>query len=188
VPSSVFEAERALVYPVGVARRSSSFAGGAAAAPCGRARGIVAVDLYALGTRLLPDRLGAYDPSAPYRLAIPVGYWNGLGILSVMGVLLALALALRSRTAAARAVAAATLPVLLATLYFTYSRGSLLSLALALALVVALDPRRLQLVTVAAVVAAPGALGVWLASRSHALTTQGSSPPRRRTRDTGSRW
>ena len=176
VPNSVFETERALVYPCAVGavlllvRR--------AALPqlvAGLLVGVFGIDLYALGTRLLPDRVGHYDPVATYRLAVPVGYWNGLGILSVMAGLLALALAVRGRSSVARALSAALLPVLLAVLYFTYSRGALIALGAALVAVVALDPRRLQLVTTSVLVLAPASIGIWLASRSAALTTQGAS-------------
>ena len=177
VPSTVFETERALVYPLGVGaallfvrrRTLPQFLGGILA-------GIVALDLYALGTRLLPDRLGTYDPSAPYRLAVPVGYWNGLGILSVMGLFVAIALAARARSLPARSLAALPLPFLLVTIYFTYSRGSWIAAAIAFLAVVALDRERLQLVTVTALVAAPAAVGVWIASGKHSLTTQGASP------------
>jgi O-antigen ligase/polysaccharide polymerase Wzy-like membrane protein/tetratricopeptide repeat protein len=177
VPSTAFETERALVYPLGVGaavlvvrrRNLPAFLGGMLA-------GIVALDFYALGTRLLPDRLGTYDPSAPYRLAVPVGYWNGLGILTVMAVFLALALAVRARSLPARALAALPLPFLFVTIYFTYSRGSGLAAGIAFLGVVALDRRRLQLIGATAAVVAPSAIGVLIATGKHSLTTQGANP------------
>ena len=141
----------------------------------GTLAGIVAVDLYAFLTRVLPDRLVSYDPTAEYRLSTPIGYWNGLGILSTVGILLALGFTARARRPAVRGFAAATLPLLATTLYFTFSRGALLALAIALVVVVAYDPRRLQLVAACALPGAATAAAIVLASRSDALTTQGAA-------------
>ena len=51
--------------------------------------------LYGLLTRLFPDRLGVFDSIAVYRLAAPVGYWNTLGILASMGMVLTFGFAAR---------------------------------------------------------------------------------------------
>jgi hypothetical protein len=171
---AVYEAERALVYPAGVAavllvvrrRHVSLLLGGVLA-------GIVVDDLYGLGTRLLPDRLGRYDPASPYRLAAPIGYWNGVGIFSVMGILLALGFAARGN-ALARVLGSASLPVLLTTLYFTFSRGPWIALAVGVVAALLLAPRKLLFLD-ALLLAGPAAVVVWLASRSHALTTQGAA-------------
>jgi len=85
--------------------------------------GIVAISVYSLATRLFPERFSTFGPIAGYRLATPIGYWNGLGLLVAMGALLALGLAARGGLLV-RAAAAASLPVLVTTLYFTYSRGA----------------------------------------------------------------
>lgn len=170
----VFEAERTLVYLTGagavlvaVRRRTVlQLLGGVLG-------GLVLVDLYALGTRLLPDRLGSLDALAANRLATPIGYWNGLAMATVIAILLALGIAARGRTVVGRAAGGCVLPVLLATLYFTFSRGSWIVLGLALLALLAFDGRRLQLVTVSAFVAAPAALAVWLGWRSSALGTEG---------------
>ena len=59
--------------------------------------GIGILALYGLGTRLLPDKLGDFSSTATnYRLATPIGYWNGMGVFCSMGILLALGLATRS--------------------------------------------------------------------------------------------
>ena len=108
--------------------------------------------------------------SADNRLAEPIGYWNGLAVFAVMGVLLALGFAARGKTLAARGLAAAALPVLLTTLYFTYSRGGWMALAVGLVFFLVLDARRLQLLTTTLVLALPAAGAVLLASQSHALT------------------
>jgi O-antigen ligase len=132
--------------------------------------GIVAVTGYALLTRLFPDRIGTYDRLAVYRLADPVGYWNGLGVLAVMGSLLALGITARAERTWARALAAASLVVLVPTLYFTFSRGSWVALAVGIAMLVALDPKRLRTITAALVYAPAPAAAIAIASRSHALT------------------
>lgn len=137
----------------------------------GLAGGSALVCAYALGTRLFPERLGNVDDLALNRLARPVGYWNALGLLAVMGALLAWCLAARTRSPVGRAAAAATLVVFVPTLYFTFSRGGWIAVGAGIVAMLALDRRRLQLVTTLLVVTPAPALVVWLASRSHALTT-----------------
>jgi hypothetical protein len=138
----------------------------------GLCSGIVLLCSYSLATRLFPNRIGTYDPVAVYRLAAPVGYWNTLGILAAIGILLAVGLLARLPSAVVRALAGASVVVLSTTLYFTYSRGALLALGVALVVLLAFDVARLQ-AAVAVLVAAPAAAtGVLLASREHALTRQ----------------
>jgi len=138
---------------------------------------ITAAALYGLTTRLFPDRLGAFDPFAGYRLSDPIGYWNGLGIFSAIGLLAALAVATGPAPRHARAAAAASTVVLGTTLYFTYSRASWLALALGLGATVALSSRRVATVATAAVLAVPAGLAVLAASRSSALTHSDSVLP-----------
>jgi O-antigen ligase/polysaccharide polymerase Wzy-like membrane protein len=125
---------------------------------------------YGLLTRLFPERLGVFDPVAAYRLEEPLTYWNALGVFAVMGALLALGFAARAQTVVARALVAATLPILLATLYFTFSRGSWVAGAVGLIAAIAVDPRRLQLLVTGLVLAVPSALAVLFSSHEKALT------------------
>jgi tetratricopeptide (TPR) repeat protein len=125
---------------------------------------------YGLLTRLFPRRIGVYDPVATYRLEEPLTYWNALGVFAIMGALLALGFATRSQTLLARALSAATLPLLFATVYFTFSRGAWIAGAIGLAVAIVVDPRRLQLLAGSLVLAAPSALAVLLSSRADALT------------------
>jgi O-antigen ligase len=168
---TVLESERLLVYIAGCSAaiflvRSQSYrallggAWGAITLVCG----------YALLTKLFPERLAYVDPLAGPRLFEPVGYWNALGIFAALGILLALGLAARARGPFSRALGAASLAVLLPTLYFTFSRGSWIALGAGFLAALALDPRRLQLVTVVLLVGAGPAAGVWLASQSPGLT------------------
>ena len=171
VPSSALEGQRALLYVGGAAalvllvRRPTVpyVLGGALAA-------IVAVASYGLASRLFPERLGVYDPTSGYRLTEPLGYWNGLGLFAAMGALLALGFVARGRSLPVRILAAASLPVLTATIYFTFSRGAWIAAAVGLVAAAALDPRRLQLLAAALVLTPASALAVLLASRQDALT------------------
>ena len=125
--------------------------------------------LYGLVTRLAPERFPALDAATGGRLTAPVGYWNGLGLLAAMAVLLALGLAAHGRPLLAIAAAAASLPLLMPTLYLTFSRGAWVVLGIAFVATVALSPGRLALVATALVQAAPAALGVWLVERQPAM-------------------
>jgi O-antigen ligase/polysaccharide polymerase Wzy-like membrane protein/tetratricopeptide repeat protein len=130
------------------------------------------VSIYGLATRLFPDRLGTYDPVAGYRLSDPIGYWNGLGIFAAMGALLALVVLARDRNLVARCLAGASFPLLLATVYFTFSRGAWIALALGFLAAFALDSRRLHLAVALLVAAVPGGIAVFICSSSDALTNR----------------
>jgi O-Antigen ligase len=172
----VREAERTAVYVTAAlaallvtsTRLYRGLLGGAWAA-------ITLAALYALATRLLPDRYGEFDSLGDYRLGEPVGYWNGLGILTVIGAVLALGIAARARSTLLRSLAGASTVVLVAALYFTFSRGAWIALGVGLLTAIALDPRRLQLSTTLLVLTPAPALGVLLASQSEALIRRGST-------------
>jgi tetratricopeptide (TPR) repeat protein len=127
-----------------------------------------------LATRLFPERFGVYDSISNYRLSNPVGYWNALGILAAIGALLALGLAARGGPVV-RCFAAGSGVLLLLTLYFTYSRGGWIAFLVGLAAMVAVDRRRLQLITTALLLAPWPVLAIWAASTSPALTHQGEA-------------
>lgn len=173
---TVLEAERALAYLMVVlaalllvrARAYRALLGGTWAA-------LASVSSYALATRLFPERLGVFDPVAGYRLSEPLGYWNALAIFAGLGTLLALGFAARSESAWVRSLAAASLVVFLPTIYFTFSRGAWLAVGVGLASAIALDPRRLQLITTALALAAAPAIGLAVAYRSDALTQSTAS-------------
>jgi O-antigen ligase len=172
---SVLEGERTLVVLTAVSTlllvargRTHVLLGSVLAAVTG-------VCAYSLATRVFPAEVGRFDTTAGYRLFTPIGYWNSLGVFGVIGVLLAVGFVARARTLAARGSAAAALVVLAPTVYFTFSRGSLLALGLALAFLLALDPRRLQ-ASLAIVAAAPAPVAaVVVAWHSQALVTVGAS-------------
>ena len=174
VPRTVLEGERMVVYlgagtaGVLLLRRSS-----VAALLVGIWAAITITSGYGLLTRLFPDRLGSFDPVSGLRLSDPVGYWNAFGILAAMGTLLALGLAARSGPVV-RCFAAGSTVVLTLTLYFTFSRGGWIALFAGLAAAVAVDRRRLQLVTTALVLAPWSVIAIWTASTSSALTRAGA--------------
>ena len=102
---------------------------------------------YGLAGRLLPDLVElARSRSAGGRLEQPITYWNGVGAVAAMGLVLCARLAGdRTRAPAVRALAAAAAAPLGMGLYLTYSRGAIAAAALGLALLVALAPTRAQL-------------------------------------------
>jgi O-antigen ligase len=176
LPATIQEVERDLIYPLGLLAALLLARRGARPLLAGTLAGVTLVCAYALGTRLLPERLGTFDAIAGYRLSTPVGYWNALGAFAALGFLLAVGLAVRAWSTWGRMLAAAALPVLLPTLYFTFSRGSWIALAFGVLVALVVDPRRLQLATAGGLVAAPAAVAVWLGSRSPALTHQIATP------------
>jgi hypothetical protein len=131
---------------------------------------IVVLCGWALLTRLVPDRFGVIDTIAGNRLSEPIGYWNSLGLLAGMGVLLGLGLAARAQSLPGRVAGGASLPLLLTTVYFTYSRGAWVALGFGLVACLLLDTRRSQLTAVGVALAPWSALVLRLGYTSSALT------------------
>ncbi len=122
----------------------------------GMAISLALVALLGLASRLLPHVLvvgESFDTTA--RLAYPLGYWNADGAAFGIGVGLLLWMSRRSTWAALRWLSVALLPAALLALYFTYSRGGLLTLAIAAGCTIALSRDRLWLLGTLAI----GALG-----------------------------
>jgi O-antigen ligase len=172
--ASIRELERMLVYvAVALAVTLILRRGDGPAVLAGAALGVTLICGYALATRLLPDRLHSYDdPANSYRLAAPLGYWNSLGLLAAMGMLLALGFAAHARRTSLALASAGTIPMASTTLYFTFSRGGWVALTLGFLAAVAVDPRRIRLLWTSLVVAAPAAACIAYASTFDALTTE----------------
>jgi tetratricopeptide (TPR) repeat protein len=172
---TMYEVERTVVYVAFafalavLGRRSASLLLPALLA------GIMAVSMYALATRLFPDRVGSFDSFVSYRLSEPLGYWNALSALAAIGAAVAVGLAARANSIAVRSLSAASLVLLLPVIYFTFGRGAWIALAVGLAFMIAIDPRRLQLVTRLLVAAPWPALALWRAYESPSLTTRYSA-------------
>jgi O-Antigen ligase len=87
---------------------------------------IFVVGAAGLITRLLPHVWPTAVNVANNRLSFPLTYWNALGILCGIGILLSLGLASsRTELRPVRALACGAVPVLGTTLYFTFSRGAI---------------------------------------------------------------
>ena len=173
---TVLEIQRGLLYLIGavatvlVLRRTyvAYLLGGLIA-------GITWISLLALDSRLLPGAGPDSEVLVLGRLSNPVSYFNTLGLFAVMGALLALGVVAHGRSLVLRAAAAATLPVLLTTAYFTFSRGAVLVFAVGLLASIALDRRRLSFLTTLVSVGLPSVAAVWIASRASGLTSMTAS-------------
>ena len=146
------------------------------------ALGTLVVIGYALSERLLPGLL-RFDRSvtAASRLEQPLTYWNGMGVLAAMGLLLCARMTGdATRRAALRAAAAAGAVPLAVGLYLTFSRGALIALACGLCVLVAGAPARSQLRALAVLVATC-AVPVLVSDRLRGVRTLfGSLPDRER--------
>ncbi len=98
-----------------------------------------------LATRLLPDIFMVAPGLVPERLEFPLTYWNALGLVAALGLILCVHLGSNEREpVAARVLGAAACPVLACTLLFTFSRGALAAAAVGLLAYVVLGrPRAL---------------------------------------------
>jgi O-antigen ligase len=100
-------------------------------------RGIVVgasiVCLVGLISRVAPDVWHTAPNVANERLSYPVTYWNALGMLATLAMVLAFHLTCSlSERRLVRVLAAAALPLLAVTLFFTFSRGAIAAGAIAL--------------------------------------------------------
>ncbi len=95
-----------------------------------RAVAIAAAVVCACGfvTRALPDVWSAPVSVSNERLSYPLTYWNALGLLAAIGLVLCFALTSDARESrVGRVLAAAALPLLGATLLLTFSRGAVVA-------------------------------------------------------------
>lgn len=108
------------------------------------AAGAFVVGCYALATRLLPGVVDATrSATAGARLEQPLTYWNGLGLLMALSLVLVVGLAGdRSRSAGVRIAASAAGPPLLLALYLTLSRGAVVAVVVGAAVLLAASRRR----------------------------------------------
>jgi hypothetical protein len=105
----------------------------------GLAAGIFVVCVAGLLSRLLPHVWPTAPNVANQRLSFPLTYWNTMGLLAAIGIVLCLHLASsRDERPLVRALGAGAVPLLATTLYFTFSRGGILVGITGVALYVAL--------------------------------------------------
>jgi hypothetical protein len=168
---TVLEIERTLVYGAAAAmfvllcgRRSQRLLVAAALWAIG------AICLFSLATKLFPNALRIYDPTAVNRLAVPLGYWNGLSAFAAIGIVLALGFAAHGRTGVSRAAAAALLVPLLAAFYFTFGRSGWIALAVGTIVGIGLDRYPLKPLALLVALGPLLVVDVWLSSRRPGLT------------------
>jgi O-antigen ligase len=107
-----------------------------AAAACGAC-------LAGLATRLAPGSFPTSLPADQTRLAFPLTYWNSLGLLAAVALVLALHVTASIRQPrVARVLAAAAFPAVAVALYFTFSRGGSLAAVFGLAVYLVLGYSR----------------------------------------------
>jgi hypothetical protein len=173
VPQTVQEVLRDLTVPLAVGAilmalpplRAPHFVAGLFA-------GTVLICAYGTLTRVLPDRIGTFDPIAGVRLTAPLGYWNALGLFAASSLLLGIAVA-RSFGPRSWPLIAPAAVVIATTMYFTFSRGAWAALVLGLAVAAAADPRRAELLATTLVFTPTAAIAVGSAATKDALTHRG---------------
>jgi hypothetical protein len=169
-----------LVLALGMAL-GTSYAGAVALIARGFLVVALAVTAYALGQKLFPGLhvAGVFSLNQTgqvTRLQAPLGYWNALALFITMGTPIALAMtADRSRTAPGRLLTAAALQVMLITVPFTYSRGGLVALAVALVVGVLLGAEKLRSAVWLVLVALSGLPAILVGLLVHPLSTDNVS-------------
>jgi hypothetical protein len=166
---SVLDARRTLCYAaVVLALVVLARPGGDRALVVAAHAAITFVVVYALVRYLLgPHRALEFEG---YLLAEPLGYANAVGIVSVLGVLLALGIGSRAPTSGGRAAAAATVPLLALALELSGSHASWLALAAGAGVALLLDEAPLRPARLAGWIAAPTAALVLLGRQSGLAT------------------
>jgi hypothetical protein len=178
------DAERALLYAIVLTAAAIAFRDRAAARALEPlvAAGAVVVVGYGLSGRLLPGLVTQHpQASAVGRLDQPLTYWNAMGALAVIGLILCARVAGDAeRPATLRAGAAAAAVPLAMGCYLSFSRGALAALGAGLLALVLLAPTRAQL-RAALLVLAAGAAGALAAAASPAVRAlEGSTATRER--------
>ncbi len=158
---------------------------GTVAQPASRRRTLVsgllaalaAICVAGLATRLAPDLFPLGAQFVSQRLSYPLSYWNALGMLAALGVLLGVHVGSdRDAPWPVRAIAAGLVPAFGVTLLLTFSRGSIASLAVGLVLYVVLAPRT-SLITTVIATAPFAAVAAHVAYDATALATTGYTGP-----------
>src|ERR1700761_2750824 len=144
----------------------------------GIAISLALVAILGLASRLLPHLFDlSFELSKGTRLQYPLGYWNADAIVFAMAAALLVWMSRRSLSRALRWFSVGALPAVLLALYFTHSRGGVLTLIVAAGTLVVLSRDRLwYLLTL--LVAAVLTLPTIAAIHSYPeLTNTSDSPP-----------
>src|SRR3954451_11797683 len=133
--------------------------------------GLIVACLAGLASRLLPDLAPISGRYVAERLSFPLTYWNAMGLVAGLAVVLALHHGSGvGEPRWMRALATAALPVAVATLYFTFSRGALAACGLGVLAYLGLGASRRMLFLLAAA-ALPVAVTLAAAWQAGALAT-----------------
>ncbi len=109
---------------------------------------VAVIAIVALASRFQPDWFPAsgIPESFPIsRLNYPLEYWNGLAALLAIGLAPLAWVAAAGRSVIGRALAAGVIPAVVLACYLTASRGGAVEAGVALAVLIVLTPKRLQL-------------------------------------------
>jgi hypothetical protein len=135
----------------------------------GLAGGALVVCTAALITRVLPHVWPTAAAVANNRLSYPITYWNALGILASIGILLLLGITSDSgQRMVWRALSAAGVPIAATTMLLTFSRGAIAALVLGLVAFVLIGRSRALVWAILAVVPAT-AVAVLVTYRANLL-------------------
>ncbi|MBA2792432.1 MAG: O-antigen ligase family protein, partial [Thermoleophilaceae bacterium] len=138
----------------------------------GFAGAAAAICLAGLASRVLPDLVPSASNVANERLSYPVTYWNTLGMVATLGILACFHIAAAERgPKVARILGAAAVPGLAVTLLFTFSRGAILVLPVALVVYVVVGRPRGLLSAVLATVP-PSVVALVVAYGADMLATE----------------
>jgi cytochrome c-type biogenesis protein CcmH/NrfG len=137
----------------------------------------VAVCVYALLTKILPNQLGTSAEVNFYaRLQEPYGYWNAIGLTAAMGAIGCLWLgARRAGHALLSALAYPAMGLMILTLLLAYSRGALAALAIGVLVWMCIVPLRLRGARVLIVGALGAAPVIGWDFSTHALSSDGAA-------------
>jgi hypothetical protein len=174
------DAQRVLLYLGAFTAGVAFLRAGPAVEPV-LAVGALLVVLYGLSERFLPGLVDLdQSRTASGRLEQPITYWNAMGAVAAMGLVLCTRLAAdERRPPALRAGAAAATAPLAGAIYLSFSRGAIAAAAAGVLVLVLLGGQRAQLraaaVTVGTALAAAVSCGVfpWVRSLSdHGLANE----------------
>jgi O-antigen ligase len=139
--------------------------------------GIAVVCLAGLISRVLPNIWHTAPGIANQRLSYPITYWNALGILTTLGIILGVYMSSSAEEPwPIRIAGAALVPLLCATLYFTFSRGSMAAAAVGV-IVYALVARPRLLPGALVAVVPVAAVVVYVAYHANLLATPDPTTP-----------
>ncbi len=165
------EADLALVYGLGFVLAATAVTGPADLRRVmrGLVLGISFVCLAAFLSRAVPRLWPIAASLDTQRISYPLTYWNALGLLAVLGIILCVGLTSDDRESRlSKALCAVPVPLLAATLLLTFSRGAIAAGIVGLAVYLVLG-RPLSLLSAVAAIAPPMAIAVIVTYRATSL-------------------